>query len=177
MLSEQATELSQKSEEDEKQIQKNQNLRYQSFNLSIKPFEGNNFQTLIDIDKKCFNVYDSYTQEMFESLLDENPNSFYVLYSDEKIIGYFIIYRYRRGGYLESIAIKPEYQGLGIGSYLMDYIINYYKLLRYKHITLEVRPNNFSAIRMYQRLGFEEVKKLKGYYKDGMEAILMKKTL
>jgi ribosomal-protein-alanine N-acetyltransferase len=172
-----SNELPQESEEGEKRNRhflKNQALESR---FTIKSYEGNDFKKLIEIDKQCFNAFDSYNEKMFHQLLKDNPNSFFGLYSQYQIIGYFIIYRFRRGGYIESIAISPDYQGLGLGKYLMEYIIHHFQMLQYKHITLEVRPTNHAAIKMYERHGFEEVKKLKGYYKDGAEAILMKKRL
>lgn len=44
-------------------------------------------------------------------------------------------------------------------------------------ITLEVRENNTAAIHLYEKNGFMEVTKRKGYYSNGEDAYLMIKVL
>lgn len=38
---------------------------------------------------------------------------------------------------------------------------------------LEVRISNISAIKLYEKLGFEKVKRNHGYYLDGEDALVM----
>lgn len=149
----------------------------QQLNVIIKKHLPVNFEELVAIDQQCFNVYDGYDEKTFKDIFKKNPNSFFVLFVNDSMAGYFIIYPYRKGGYIESIAILPPFQGMGLGSYMMEYIIAYFNQLNYKHITLEVRPSNWKAVRMYEKYGFQAVKILKNYYKDGSEALLMKKLL
>lgn len=163
MLPEKATEASPVVEE--------------QLNIEIRNYSIVNLEELVTIDQQCFNKYDSYDKKMFENILKENPNSFFILLVDKTVAGYFIIYRFRKGGYIESIAILPSFQGMGLGNYMMEYIITHFNQLKYKHITLEVRPTNWKAVRMYEKYGFKAVKTLKNYYKDGADAILMKKLL
>ena len=56
-----------------------------------------------------------------------------------------------------GIAIRPKYrqQGLGIG--LMKAIIQQAKTDGYKAISLSVDPENQTAVRLYEKLGFEYV--------------------
>jgi ribosomal-protein-alanine N-acetyltransferase len=42
---------------------------------------------------------------------------------------------------------------------------------------LEVRISNFPAIKLYEKLGFENVKRNHGYYLDGEDAFVMAVTL
>lgn len=55
-----------------------------------------------------------------------------------------------------SIAIKPEARGMGIGTKLMEAIINEAKTEGFKAMSLSVDPNN-AAVRLYERFGFIEV--------------------
>jgi ribosomal protein S18 acetylase RimI-like enzyme len=44
--------------------------------------------------------------------------------------------------------------------------------------TLEVRPSNLAALKLYERLGFREIGRRKGYYTDTREdALLMRASL
>lgn len=57
---------------------------------------------------------------------------------------------------LEEIYIMPEFQGRGFGSYALKWVLDEYKgkAMRYR---LEVCNNNSGAIKLYERLGFENL--------------------
>lgn len=55
-----------------------------------------------------------------------------------------------------GIAIFKEVQGSGLGSLLMDKIIEYAKKCDYEQIELEVRSDNKKALSLYKKKGFEE---------------------
>ena len=57
---------------------------------------------------------------------------------------------------LEEIYIMPEYQGRGLGSYALKWVLDEYKdkAMRYR---LEVCNSNSSAIKLYERFGFKSL--------------------
>jgi len=56
-----------------------------------------------------------------------------------------------------SIAVHPEHQGKGIGQKLLFEGIKHIEALGINKIKLEVRPNNISAIKIYEKFGFRKV--------------------
>ena len=68
-----------------------------------------------------------------------------------------------------GIVIKAEYCNMGIGSILMDYLIEWYKSnTETAKISLTVRKDNPGAIALYEKFGFETEGILKGEtYIDG----------
>lgn len=58
--------------------------------------------------------------------------------------------------FIEEIYIKPEYQGKGLGSYTLEWVLNEYrdKAARYR---LEVCNTNAGAIKLYERFGFKNL--------------------
>ena len=54
-----------------------------------------------------------------------------------------------------SIAVHPDFQGMGIGTGLMRRGIAYLKEKGERTIRLEVRPENAAAVHVYEKLGFE----------------------
>ena len=83
-----------------------------------------------------------------------------------------------RVGHLVSIAVKPQYRGLGIGSGLLSETINVMRdFYRVESIYLEVRVTNHIAIRMYEKFGFVKARVVKGYYRDNEDAYIMVKRL
>lgn len=57
-----------------------------------------------------------------------------------------------------GIGLRDEYQGLGLGSLLLVYLMNVGKRVLRKHtVGLTVMKENHAAVRLYRRMGFEIV--------------------
>lgn len=65
---------------------------------------------------------------------------------------------------MTNIAVDPAYQHMGLGRFLMQFMIG--RAIDYgsQKITLEVRTNNEIAKRLYHSLGFQDGRIKKGYY-------------
>ncbi|MCE4604582.1 MAG: GNAT family N-acetyltransferase [Aeropyrum sp.] len=84
----------------------------------------------------------------------------------------------RNVGHLVSIAVRPGYRRLGVGSALMSETVRVMKeIYGVESIFLEVRVSNIQAIRLYEKFGFVKVRRIKGYYRDGEDAFVMVKRL
>ncbi|MBS4200916.1 GNAT family N-acetyltransferase [Bacillus sp. FJAT-49732] len=55
-----------------------------------------------------------------------------------------------------GIAVSPEARGMGIGSHLMNALMDQAKEDGYKSLSLSVDPHNEQAVHVYKKLGFEE---------------------
>lgn len=76
---------------------------------------------------------------------------------------------------LMNIAIREDYRRQGIATLLLQHIFDFCKKRQIHKIHLEVNEENFSAISLYQKLGFKECGRRKHYYDNKYDAILMKK--
>ena len=72
-----------------------------------------------------------------------------------------------------NIAVRKDMRKLGIGSALLQHLINFSKEQDASSITLEVNENNVSAINLYKKYHFEQVGLRKKYYNNTDNAILM----
>jgi peptide alpha-N-acetyltransferase len=82
-------------------------------------------------------------------------------------------------GHITSLSVLREFRRLGVARKLMEAthkaMEEEYKL---KFVTLHVRVSNVAALGLYKdRLKYEQVTMDKGYYLDGEDAYLMRKTL
>jgi ribosomal-protein-alanine N-acetyltransferase len=73
---------------------------------------------------------------------------------------------------LLTIAVEPDRQGKGIGRTLLGEFLDRTKAAGADSIFLEVAENNLKARALYERLGFAETGRRRGYY-GGVDAILM----
>ena len=60
--------------------------------------------------------------------------------------------------YIDTIAVSPKFQGMGIGSKLIGACVEYAKQLDHKKVGLLVDFENPKAKRLYTRLGFKTIK-------------------
>jgi len=77
-----------------------------------------------------------------------------------------------------TIAVRESCWGLGIGSALLEALIEAARERDCAEVFLEVRADNPRAHGLYQRRGFAEIGVRRGYYKpSGVDAIVMRKDL
>lgn len=66
--------------------------------------------------------------------------------------------------HITNIAVLPDYQGRGLGRFLMGIMIKKARQLNYKTVSLEVRVSNQQAQQLYRDLEFEQTGIKRGYY-------------
>ena len=81
-------------------------------------------------------------------------------------------------GELESVAVDPAARRGGVGRALCEAVIGWCRGQSAEEMELEVRVGSDAAIGLYEGLGFVEVGRRKGYYREPAEdALLMKLEL
>lgn len=117
-----------------------------------------------------------------QSISDELVKNKFALYFsaefDSHIVGYAGMWHICDEGHITNIAVHPEFRGIGIGSLLMESLIEKASYLEIISMTLEVRKSNAAAQALYRKYGFQDGGFRKAYYADNNEdAIIMWKTL
>jgi ribosomal protein S18 acetylase RimI-like enzyme len=110
-------------------------------------------------------------------ILKDPAREVYVAFAGGELVG-FIILQMRGAfvGYIQTVAVRPEWRGRGIGTRLMAFAED--------RIFREV-PNSFICVssfnegaqKLYQNLGYHVVGELKDYIIRGHAEILMRKTV
>lgn len=102
--------------------------------------------------------------------------SCWVLEESQQIIGYSVLMMVLDEAHLLNLSIAGEYQGRGLGRFLLEHMMQTGRNHGASNMFLEVRPSNFPAMNLYARAGFNEMAIRRSYYpaKGGREdAILM----
>ena len=79
--------------------------------------------------------------------------------------------------HLYKILIRPDQQGKGESQEFWSNILPQLQLMQAKSIYLEVEATNLRAIGFYQKASFKTLRKVKSYYSDGSDALMMSLTL
>jgi ribosomal-protein-alanine N-acetyltransferase len=120
-----------------------------------------------------------WTLGIFRDCLRVGYNA-WVMTLDANIIGYGIIMLSPGEAHILNICIDPDYQGKGLGRYLLRHLIKKSQQTDVDMVLLEVRRSNAGAQQLYQSEGFHELGVRKAYYpaENGREdAIILAKYL
>jgi ribosomal-protein-alanine N-acetyltransferase len=78
---------------------------------------------------------------------------------------------------VQTIAVVPAQEGRGIGSALLTELIRESRRRGAEDVLLEVRADNRRAQELYRRFGFEQIHVRQRYYRDGVDALIMRLQL
>jgi ribosomal-protein-alanine N-acetyltransferase len=81
-----------------------------------------------------------------------------------RLAGYFLVMYAVDEAHLLDVAVSGERHGRGLGRYLLDRIAARARAKGMTSILLEVRPSNARALQVYERYGYTQIGRRKGYY-------------
>ena len=103
-----------------------------------------------------------------------NENTSYIVAKqNDELVGFAGILTIVDEANIMNIVTKKNKRNLGIGTLLLQELINISTQKKLKSITLEVNEKNIPAIKLYEKFNFEKVGIRKKYYNNTDSAILM----
>lgn len=107
----------------------------------------------------------------------KSPLSTYFIVRDKDhnnlIVGFAGIKTITNFAEVMNIVVKKDKRNIGVGSVLLEYVIDYCKKQNLNNLNLEVNKNNKPAVTIYKRHQFETVGIRKKYYDNKDDALLM----
>ena len=132
---------------------------------------------------------DTWTEAMYRDELSRGDTRYYVVAEfhlegeDEDdegsaapvMVGYGGLIAYDDEAHVATLGVTKALQGEGVGSLLLDALLAEADK-RSPVVLLEVRADNEAAQRLYQRRGFTEIGRRRGYYQpSGADAVVMRR--
>jgi ribosomal protein S18 acetylase RimI-like enzyme len=156
--------------------------------ISIHEIISDNFKLLVqflqknDIEeiKRQFNPFPLTRDIAFHIAYENHMNKYYSVVFNEKIIGLGMLRGWDEGFLVPSIGllIDKDFQGMGLGKLLLEYLLNEAKKLHCHRVRLTVYVSNQAAVNLYKSVGFQELSRTPIYImKELDEKILMCKEL
>ena len=131
-----------------------------------------------DLDAICAietaSFSDPWSRESFEAAF-ESPLCEFIIAKDEgETVGYALFSALYEDAEVMSLAVLPSKRRCGIGRALLRRIIERAKSDGAETLFLEVRESNAAAIALYESFGFEEIRRIRRYYRRPVEdAVVM----
>lgn len=127
-----------------------------------------------DVNRETVEYQRPRSKERFEETYDDEGIEQLVFEAGDEVVGYaecayevtgsdnWINPRYfdsrdMRPLFVEELATHPEYQGRGVGSFMMEQLEHLARLHGCTHLVLEVAENNDNALAFYKRRAFQKI--------------------
>ncbi|WP_246084641.1 ribosomal protein S18-alanine N-acetyltransferase [Pseudarthrobacter phenanthrenivorans] len=129
------------------------------------------------LEQRLFPVDAWPLQMFFDELSQPETRRYLVALGSNGIVGYAGLMCIEPIADVQTIAVVPEYEGRGIGTTLLTTLIEEARRRRAADVLLEVRADNPRAQQLYRRFGFEQIHVRPRYYRDGVDALIMRLQL
>ena len=99
----------------------------------------------------------------------------YVARAENEIAGFVVVQTYGlMRGYIQTIALKPEFRNKGIGTALLKFSEE--RILKeFPNVFMCVSSFNYEAQKLYYRLGFEKIGTLTNHIIQGADEYILRK--
>jgi len=167
--------------------------------LELQLLTDDQLSAVVELDQRCLGglwTIDGYQREIDSPNSDliiwkqvnENENSQPILeelqlpkiplknssISEHEVLGIGCLWAILEEAHITILAIAPEYQGKGLGQGLLFALLVSAWKRKLERATLEVKVSNQRAINLYQKFGFKQAGRRKGYYQDtGEDALIL----
>lgn len=119
---------------------------------------------------------DPWQRSFFRADLHRPDGLMLVAEREGRVCGYVVAW----GGeetHIANLAVVPDERRQGVGSRLMDEVVEFARRGTPGSLYLEVRESNSNAQEFYRRLGFIRTFLRQGYYRNGESAVVMERDL
>jgi [ribosomal protein S18]-alanine N-acetyltransferase len=156
--------------------------------VRLRPMTLDDLPGVMVLEEELF-APDTWTEAMYRDELSRPDTRFYVVAefhlegsddaeeprTDPVMVGYGGLIAYDDEAHVATLGVTKALQGEGVGSLLLDALLAEADR-RSPVVLLEVRAGNEAAQRLYQRRGFTEIGRRRGYYQpSGADAVVMRR--
>ncbi len=139
--------------------------------VQIVPMTRGDLSQVMAIEQASFPL--PFSENLFHMELDLQIAHMMVAKAGETILGYLDFWHVEQEMRVINIAVHSQRRRAGIGSLLVQYLVDYGREHRVEQIYLDVRESNRAAVRLYEKFGFQKIDVRRGYYQDNQEDALV----
>ena len=149
--------------------------------LNIRESQISDFYFLEMLENKSFSHFQQSSQKSIRHSLKSKFQQ--VLIAESKAgknatpVGALVLFLYKHVLRIYSIAVLAEYQKVGLGTFMLNYVKSLATEKNYKSILIEVQAKNHKLIAWYKKNGFSVLRTMPNYYASGEDAVKMEYAL
>ena len=144
--------------------------------ITIRNFEPTDMFSVIKLASDT--LTERYNPSIFNYFYETYPQGFIIAEIAHKIVGFIVTVKTKPDtAKILMLAVSKQHRRKKIGTMLLNEL---YKKILEENITaieLEVRTDNTTAIKFYEKHGFKIKNKLPNFYQNGEPAYVMRKNI
>lgn len=142
--------------------------------INVRPLTEQDIEAVFFLEKECFP--DPWSQKSLRDTLREDRCCMLAAEAGDTLCGYLNATYLFEELNLNRIAVLPAFRRQGVGSALLQTLVDFCTERRLTRLTLEVRASNLPAQRLYESFGFHPLGQRKNFYQNPPEpAVIMEK--
>jgi ribosomal protein S18 acetylase RimI-like enzyme len=149
--------------------------------MHYRLFEPADFHDLYAIEEVCFKPPYRFTRRYMRQLIASSNSATWIVEEDQTMIGFAILeWTSQSSGviaYIATIEVLPQFRKSGVGAELLRRLEGSANAERAVAIWLHVDLENSSAIRLYERLGYQNSGRAENFYARNRPAAIYAKQL
>jgi ribosomal-protein-alanine N-acetyltransferase len=123
--------------------------------ISIRPMKIEDLEQVSEVDKLAFELEWRNSVEMLEMALRESSIAT-VAVNRNVVIGYQISTTSSMGGHLARLAVRPANQGQGVGTALVQGMLERFRARGLNRVTVNTQTDNHASLAIYRKSGFQQ---------------------
>lgn len=122
--------------------------------------------TLMAFETEVYHGVATWSIGKFRSELRKDNSLYLLVYHESQLVALIGARFYLKETHITNLSVVPDFQNQGIGTWLMELMIDLARQKSSELVSLEVRIDNEKAKQLYKKLGFEALFIRKNYYRD-----------
>lgn len=139
----------------------------QAVTVQIRWMIRRDMAEVLGIERESFDH--NWVEEDFLSCLRQRNCIGMVAEHDNRVVGFMIYELHKTRLHILNFAVASGYRRTGVGTQMIDKLINKLSQQRRQEIVLEVRETNLAAQLFFQTQGFRAVCVVRNHYEDSAE--------
>lgn len=142
--------------------------------MEFRKMTAGEVSQVAELEKLCFTL--PWSEKSVAGEL-ENPLALWLVAMEgDSLAGYVGSQTVMDETDMMNLAVAPQFRRQGVGEALVSALVASLKERGSRCLTLEVRDSNEAARALYAKLGFVEIGRRRGYYRDPREdALILRK--
>ncbi|QMV19976.1 GNAT family N-acetyltransferase [Granulicella sp. 5B5] len=149
--------------------------------MQLRSYRPSDLDAMVALDDLCFEEAFRFSRAEMRRYAEAKRARVVVAESGAMLAGFCILQVERAAGgpvaYVVTLDVRPELRRQGLASRLMLAAAEQVRRDGCRWMVLHVYTGNAAAIGFYERLGFEVVGTVKGFYGPGRDALAMRAAL
>lgn len=152
------------------------NVQLADLHLRLQQARVQDAEQMYFAQRLVYQGYSPWSRQAFVRELKRDDSLYVNVWSRTQLVGFIGAHFTGHEAHITNLAVIPTVQERGIGSYLLQLIINRARDYQIRRLSLEVRVDNESAQRLYRKFGFQPGFVRRNYYDDikvdGLDMVL-----